>query len=81
MVSFSGRTFRAVEAAARELDHHGLQIEKYEIVVEASPTTIIVCFVDPDRPPTQRGSGPHLVGFEVEVDGGTLEVIGSHFVK
>jgi hypothetical protein len=70
-----------VEAAARELDRRGLQIEEYEILVEASPATIFVSFVDPDRAPTQRGSGPHLVGFAVEVDGGTLEVTRSSFIK
>jgi hypothetical protein len=81
MVSFSGLTFRAVEAAARELDRHSLQIEKYKIVVETSPTTITVCFLDPDRAPTQLGSGPNLTEFEVEVDGGTLAVTRSNFVK
>ena len=81
MLSFSGRTFRAREIAAKELDRHGLQIEKYDVLVEQSPTKAVVLFVDPSRAPRQLGSGPHLPGFEAEVDVGTLEVSDSNFTK
>jgi hypothetical protein len=81
MVSISGQTFRAIEIAVRELNRHGLHVDKYEITVESLQNTIIVSFNDPDHPRTQLGSGPNMVGFSVELDADTLEVTDSSFIK
>jgi|SRR5580704_6563247 hypothetical protein len=81
MISMSGQTFRALEIAAKELDRHGLKVEKYRIFVETIDKTIHVTFDDPDRSPTQRGSGPNLTGLSVELDAETLSVTRSTFIK
>jgi hypothetical protein len=81
MVSISGQPFRAIEIAVRELNRHGLQVDKYEIAVQSSQNIIIVSFNGPDRPRTQLGSGPNMVGFSVELNADTLEVTDSSFIK
>jgi hypothetical protein len=81
MVSMSGQTFRAIEISVREFNGHGLKVDKYRIFVESSPQKIVVSFDDPDRPRTQLGSGPNMVGFTVELDSDTLEVTDRSFVK
>ena len=81
MVSISGLTFRAVEAAAAELRRRGLEIEKYRIDSLASQKEIIVLFRDPLRKRSQLGSGPNLVELEVEIDAESLHVTNAHFSK
>ena len=81
MVSISGLTFRALEAAARELSRRGLEIEKYQIDVVTSTKKIMVLFRDPLRKRGQLGSGPNLVGLDVEIDAETLQVTSAHFSK
>jgi hypothetical protein len=81
MISMSGQMFRALEIAAKELDRHGLKVEKYRISVVTIDKTIHVAFDDPDSSPTQLGSGPKLTGFGVDVDVETLAVMRSAFSK
>lgn len=67
MLSLSGQTFRAIEVAVNELDHHGLKVENYQITVETAATSIFVVFDDVSRAIGQRGSSPRVPGFEVEI--------------
>ena len=82
MASMSGKTFRVIEIAAKELERRGRQVDKYKIIVRRrSDAMMVVSFLDPDQPPTVLGSGPNLVGLAVEVDATKLEIIASHFIK
>jgi hypothetical protein len=81
MVSISGTTFRAIERAIMELDHHGIKVEKFQIVVEIALDSISVSFRDPHWTPKRRGSGPNLTGFDVELKPDTLEILRSGFCK
>ena len=62
VTSLSGRTFRAIEVAVRELVAGGTRIEPYEIAVTTSKDTTIVTFLDPEFKSWHGfGSGPNLV--------------------
>ena len=81
MLSISGRTFRAIEAATVELSRHGLNVEQFQINVETSPKTVVVIFKDPSAPRTQLGGGPNLPAYEVTVDEETMKIIDVGFSK
>ena len=81
MLSLPGQTFRAIELVVKELDRHSLNVENYQITVEANATSIFVTFDDATRAPGQRGSSPRSPGFEVEISGATLAIVRSNFAK
>jgi hypothetical protein len=79
-VELSGRTFRAIEVAVKELGRHmDVPIEGYNIAVTESNDRIFVHFLDPESHGT--GSGPNLKGFTVEMRADSLKVTRAHFHK
>jgi hypothetical protein len=63
------------------LDRHGRKVDQYEISVEVASNLITISFRDPQWTPHQRGSGPNLTGFDVELKPDTFEILRSGFTK
>jgi len=85
-VSISGRDFRIVEIAVKELNRRGLSVDNYKIVVHAAHrrpphtiSTVVVSFLKPDRPTLMMGGLPGEM--EVELNAETLEMIGAHYIR
>jgi hypothetical protein len=76
-----GKSFLAVEAAARELARHKLEIVGYKITVVQRGNSVFVIFADQNAPPGMRGSGGKKPTFEVELNARDLSVVGSYFAR
>ncbi len=81
MVALSGKMYRAIEIAVRELASHGLNnVTGYRIKAVEANGSILIYFQDNDEH-TNPGSGPYLPGYGVTLDSEHLTIISSHYLR
>lgn len=92
MTSISGKAYRAIEIAVRQLEAKGMAVDDYLVTVQEfdektaqeltgiPSAAIIVSFDDPNRDPRQFGSGA-LPGFNVALEAKTLKVLRAGLSK